>query len=297
MLVRSFEYRAPASVGEACKFLSEHPEDSRPLAGGQSLIPLMRLNLVELRYLVDLKRIESLRLVSVQEQGEDVAACELSIGSMVTHDEIEHNETIRKHAPLLSETARSIGHPLVRNRGTIGGSVSHCDPSADYCASLLTLDASVVLASVGGTRTLPCQEFFVGPFTTAIAKGEIVESIRIPINSSGTRTHSFKKLSLGHGSFPLVVVSVSIERSGNSLDKIRIGLAGVSDKAIRAVQAERLFTESFGKEAIQACIQKAAATVERECNPSDDLEVSGEYKRKMAVVLTRRALTQALGEQ
>jgi len=275
---------------EASSFLCDHP-GAKVLAGGQSLIPILKLNLAEVEYLVDLKRIPGLSDISIVgdrlSEGKDA----LQVGALVTHSELEQSEKVKEHVPLLSETSSGIGHPLVRNRGTLGGSLSHCDPAADLCAAALALDAKITLAGKGSSRrTLRADQFFLGPLTTALEKGEILEKVGFPLRGEDAG-HSVRKFTLGHGDFPILVVCVLVEKRRGALGKVAISLGGVSGRAIRMKDAEEYLEGRRG--VTQEDFGRAAQLVVESCDPAPDLEVSREYKLRMVEVLTRRALAEA----
>jgi len=293
MAIRQFEYYDPKSIEEACSLLYQHRGDARVLAGGQSLMPMMKLNLVEPKYLIDLKRIPNLsviRAVRDAETGRNI----ISIGALATHAEIANSELIRKELPLLSETAAGIGHPQVRNRGTIGGSLSHCDPAADLVATMLALDAEIIVASHDGKRRkVMADSFFKGTFTTDLKEGEILTQIDIEPHSNAVQC--FRKMILGHGDFPLVVVSASLRFDKGACKDAAIALAGVGEVAFRVKDAENILV---GKSQITEDDISQAATISAEASkPESDLEVSAEYKRKMVQVFVTRALTDALSKR
>ena len=280
MLIRSFEYMSPRSIEEACSFLNEHHEQARVLAGGQSLIPLMKLNLVDVKYVVDLKRIPG--LVGITQSDGLV-----KVGALTTHSEVADSQIVRSALPLLSDTASKIGHPQVRNRGTIGGSLSHADPAADYIPTLLVLEGWLNTVSPGGARRrIPAGEFFKGAFSTALGRGEILEEIEVPIPPREV-SHSFLKLTLGHGDFPLLVVSALGNMKNGSFEEVRIGLGGASEVAFRSREAEEYLK---GKAATQENIREASRLAAQRARPEGDLGVSKEYKARMLGVYLRRAL-------
>jgi carbon-monoxide dehydrogenase medium subunit len=298
LILEPFEYFAPASLEEACRLLYER-EDAKLLAGGQSLLPIMKLNLAEVSCIVDLKKIQGLSYVRLEKSASTSSSIsgeqqELVIGALTTHSEIATSQVVRRNSPLLADTAGSIGHPLVRNRGTIGGSLCHCDPAADFCVTALALDAKVVLVKGDKTRrVLNCDDFFEGTFSTKLAKGEILESVKFGIQSNPIG-YAFEKLTFGHGDFPLVVVSVTLnmEQDNNFCRDARIAIGGVADRAIRIYKAEQSLVgkESLGNEELNL----AADVAQQESKPADDLDFSADYKRKMVRVLVSRALRRAL---
>jgi aerobic carbon-monoxide dehydrogenase medium subunit len=291
MPIPSFDYLVPESVEEACRMIQERGGEAKVLAGGQSLIPLMKLNLVQVSCLVDLKRIPGLAFVRAEDDPSSGGREILRVGALTTHSELARSEVARTKVPLLADTARGIGHPLVRNRGTIGGSLSHCDPSADLCATSLALDAWMVVARADGTRRrVGAEGFFKGLFETDMKRGEVLEEVCFPIPPPGAG-HDFRKLTFGHGDFPLLSVSTVLRiESGSCLDA-RLVVGGVSVVPVRMKEAEdtlrgsRLLTEDIGR---------AAASASRASDPSSDLDASGAYKKKMVGVFVRRALTKAI---
>ncbi|MDG6904966.1 MAG: xanthine dehydrogenase family protein subunit M [Nitrososphaerota archaeon] len=289
MILKPFEYVAPNSLSEACKVLSEH-SDAKVIAGGQSLLPIMKLNLTELDYLVDLKRIPGLSYIKIDKDVSSDGKEALFAGALATHSDVASSDLVRRTIPLLSKTASSIGHPLVRNRGTIGGSLSHCDPAADMCVTSLALDARMTITNSSNTkRVVHAEDFFQGTFTTALEKGEILEKICFPIPPN-SHTQAFEKITMGHGDFPLVVVSTVLDIGKGICNQTKLALGGVSDKVIRIKRAEEAL---IGKKLDEDSIDNAASIAEEESKPAADLDVSAEYKKKMVRVLVRRALRKA----
>lgn len=303
MITKPFEYVAPGTLLEACEFLNKH-DDAKVLAGGQSLLPILKLNMAEIPYLVDLKRIPNMSYIRIGREsgGGNKDRDTLIVGALTTHAEIAQSELVKSAVPLLAETAKGIGHPLVRNRGTIGGSLAHCDPAADFCVSALALDASMTLAKFDGSkRVLPAHDFFQGTFATALEKGEILESISFSIPPPQNNTgHAFEKLTLGHGDFPLIVASVLVSMDGakqgdRTCTDVAIALGGVSDRAVRIDQAEQVLRGKKEKDIGFEELDRAASIASDESKPEADLEVSAEYKKRMVRILVRRALSRAIG--
>ncbi len=283
MILKPFEYSAPQTLEQACQILGQH-EDAKVLAGGQSLLPIMKLNLTEVTHLVDLKKIPNLSFIELNKDF-------LVVGALTTHAEVANSDVVKKAVPLLAETESSVGHPLVRNRGTIGGSISHCDPAGDLCVTSLALDASMtIVRSDNSRRVVPAQDFFLGTFTTALERGEILEKISFPVFQRRTR-YGFEKLTLGHGDFPLILASVVLKMDEKRCADAAIALGGVSDRALRIERAEDALN---GKDITTDDIDGAARIAEEESKPESDIDVSAEYKKKMVRVFVRRALTKAL---
>jgi carbon-monoxide dehydrogenase medium subunit len=280
MIPQKFEYTAPGTLDEALRLLAG---GARPLAGGHSLIPLMKLRLASPEHLVDLRNLADLRYVREHDG-------EIRIGAMTTHYQIESSSLLRARCPLLAEVAAFIGDVQVRNAGTIGGSIAHADPAADYPAALTALEARVRLVSASGERTLPFDQFVVDTFTTALEPGEIVREVLVPIEANGTGT-SYQKVAQPASGFAIVGVAARVRRSDGRIAMARVGITGLGSKGFRAGRADASFEGTAGSEDdIQAAAQAAAAGVEA----NSDLHASADYRRHLARVYTARALRTAL---
>jgi carbon-monoxide dehydrogenase medium subunit len=281
MIPQQFEYSAPKTLDEALGLLAE---GARPLAGGMSLIPMMKLRLSNPEHLVDLGRIKDLSYI--REQGG-----ELHIGATTTHHDVESSPLVRGKCPLLAETASHIGDVQVRNMGTIGGSVAHADPAADYPAALQALEAKIVLKGAKSERTIPADEFFVDTFTTALEPGEIVREVIVPIDGDGTGTNYQKVLQPASG-FAIVGIAVRVRKSGDKISMARIGVTGLSNRAFRAKEAEKALE---GRTGSPAEIQAVAALVAQGVDANSDLHASADYRLHLATVYAARALAAAIG--
>ena len=281
MIPQNFEYSAPNTLSEALALLSSG--NAKVLAGGMSLIPLMKLRLAAPEHLVDLGRVPDLK--AIREEGGSVR-----IGATVTHYEIESSPLIRAKCPLLAEAASNIGDVQVRNMGTIGGSIAHADPAADYPASLLALEAQVRIASAKGERTARIEEFLVDALSTALEPGEIVREVIVPVESAGTGV-SYQKMVQPASGFAIVGSAVRVRKSGGKVAFVRVGITGLAAKAFRAAAVEKLIEGTAGS---AADVQKAANVVADGVDANSDLSASAAYRRQMAKVYTARALTQAL---
>jgi len=284
MFPASFGYVAAHSVEEALQLLTEHGEGAKLLAGGHSLIPAMKLRLSSPRTLIDLRTVTGLR--GVRMDGNT-----LMIGALTVHTDVASAELVRKHLPGLADAASVIGDVQVRNRGTIGGSVAHADPGADFPVILTALNASFVLQSTSGNRTVGADDFFIDFYTTAMKPNEVLTEIRVPLPSSGTGTAYVK---LPHPASGYVVVSVGalITRQPSGLCALaRIALGGLGGSPIRAVASE---TELQGKPLTPEVIAAAAAKAAEETDPEGDTYASAEYKRHVATVYARRAIEAAV---
>ena len=271
MIAQNFEYESPASLGEALAMLESG--EAKILAGGMSLIPMMKLRLAAPERLVDLRRIPGLSGISE-------CGSEIIIGAMTTHHEIEDSALLRAKCPLLAETASNIGDVQVRNMGTIGGSVAHSDPAADYPAALLALEAKVRLKSAKSDRTLPLEEFLVDTLTTALEPGEILVEVIVPVEEPGTGV-SYQKMVQPASGFAIVGVAARVGKGF-----ARIGVTGLAGKAYRAIAAEKIMQETGDP-------QKAAAVVPDGVDANSDLWASAEYRMQMARVYAARALRKA----
>jgi carbon-monoxide dehydrogenase medium subunit len=275
MIPAAFDYVRAGSLDEALKLLSKHGDDAKILAGGHSLLPAMKLRLAQPKVLVDIGRVSE--LTGIREEGGKVA-----IGAMTTHYEIESSPLLREKCPLLPEVAGHIGDVQVRNRGTIGGSVVHADPAADWPAAILALDAELEVAGPNGRRTIDASKFFVDMLQTAIQPGEILSAIRVP---STPKTVAYEKFAQKASGFAICGVAAVIEAGA-----ARVGITGVAGKAYRANAVEAALRGKFSASLIPSAARKAADGVDA----LGDIHASSEYRSHLAGVLTRRALERAL---
>jgi aerobic carbon-monoxide dehydrogenase medium subunit len=284
MFPANFGYVAAHSVEEALQLLTKHGEDAKLLAGGHSLIPAMKLRLASPRTLIDLGTVEGLR--GVRMDGNT-----LVIGALTVHTDIASAELVQKHLPGLADAASVIGDVQVRNRGTIGGSIAHADPGADFPVILTVLNASFVLQSTSGSRTVAADDFFIDFYTTAIAANEVVTEIRVPLPPGGSGTAYAK---LPHPASGYVVVSAGAlitRQPSGSCALARVGLGGLGSGPIRAVATE---TELQGKALTPEIIAAAATKAAEDTDPEGDTYASAEYKRHVVTVYARRAIEAAV---
>lgn len=283
MFPAKFGYIPAHSVEEALQLLSKHGEDAKLLAGGHSLIPAMKLRLASPRYLIDLGPILGLRGVRVD-------GTTLAIGALTVHADILSSELARKHLPGLVDAASVIGDVQVRNRGTIGGSVAHADPAADFPVILRALNASFLLQSLIGSRTVAADEFFLDFFTTALASNEMLTEIRVPLPPSNSGT-AYTKLAHPASGYVVVSAGALIERhQSGSCASARVAMGGLGSGPIRAVATE---IELQGKALTSHVVAAAAAKAADQTDPDGDSYASADYKRHMAGVLARRAIESA----
>jgi len=276
MIPQTFEYTAPQTLEEALGLIAGG--DRKILAGGMSLIPLMKLRLATPGEVVDLGRVSGLNGIS--ENGGVV-----SIGAMTTHHAIETSRVTRAHCPLLAETAGHIGDVQVRNVGTLGGAVAHADPAADYPAALLALEAQIKLISAQATRSVAASDFFLDAFTTALEPGEIVLEVEVPAEDQ-SEGYSYEKVPHPASGFAVVGIAARIKKDGNRI-MARIGVTGMGAHAFRALAAEKVL-ENGGS------VADAAATVGDGETPNSDLYASADYRLHLARVHAARALATAI---
>ena len=284
MIPAAFEYHAPKTLEEALRLYERHGDEAKLLAGGQSLLPLMKLRLAAPRFVIDLGKLRGMNHIR-EENGKIV------IGALTPHAEVEHSALLRAKCPLLVETAAEIGDVQVRNRGTLGGSLAHADPAADYPAAILALDAEILAASTSGTRTIAARAFFVDMLTTQLRPGEILTQVRVPILAPRTGT-AYCKLHQPASGFAIVGVAacVTVNRSGK-IEEVAIGVTGLGPKPYRAAAAEKALR---GKKTNPKLLADAARTAAQGTEPLSDLHASAAYRREMAAVFTRRALERAI---
>jgi carbon-monoxide dehydrogenase medium subunit len=288
MLPRSFQYFAPTTIEEAARLLDKHEGDAKILAGGMSLIPLMKLRLASPGYVVDINRVKGLDYIKESDDG-----MSLLIGSLTRHRSLESSALVRKRVPLLSETAGSIGDPQVRNLGTIGGALAHSDPSGDWGAAILALRGEVNVFGSTGQRRIPIDDFLVDTFTSALKEGELITEVSVPIPRGAGSGSAYLKLERKAGDFATVGVAaqLTLERrtdGAHYCSYAGIGLAALGSKNIRAKSAE---SSLEGKKLTKETVAEASAAAAKECSPTDDpLRGSAKYKREMAGLFTRRAV-------
>ena len=282
MYPASFEYFAPTTLDEALALLEEYGDEAKVLAGGQSLIPLMKLRFASPRALVDINGVSELG-------GHEEEGGSLRIGALVRHKACERSELLRARYGTLGDAAPMISDPVVRNLGSVGGSLAHADPQGDWGSVMLAMRAEIVARGPGGTRTIPIDEFFQGPFTTALEPSEILTEVRIP--RPGERAGgTYLKLERKVGDYATVGVAVHLSFSNGSVNRAGIGLTGVGPMNLRAEAAEQaLAGQALDDEAISAAARLAAEAAQ----PRTDVRGNEAYKRNVVRVFTARALRKA----
>ena len=282
MIPAAFDYHAPTSLEEAIALLGS-AGDVRVLAGGQSLIPLLKLRLAAPEVIVDLGRIESLR--GIREDGDTIV-----IGAMTSHDDVARSPVLATHALLLSKAAQTVADPQVRHRGTFGGALCHADPAGDLLAPALALDASFVIAGPSGTRTVAAVDFFQDMFTTAIGQGEILTEVRVPKHTGwGAQYEKFSRVAQ---QWSIVAVAATVRIEGGAIVQARVALTNMGPVPIRATAAEQALV---GLTADASAIAVVVADIAEGTRPPSDLNGDADYRRHLASVLARRAVLAAAG--
>lgn len=283
MIPPSFDYHCPTSVSEAVSLLSKFGGEAKILAGGHSLLPMMKLRFAEPANLIDINKIPELRGIS--EEGGVI-----KIGAMTTENQILFSDLLQKKIPLLPEAAKLIADPQVRNRGTIGGDIAHGDPANDHPAIAMALDATFVLQGPGGQRRVKAVDFFHGTYMTDIAEDEIMVSIEVAPFASKTG-YAYHKLKRKTGDWATAAAAVVLQMSGNKVSHVAIGLTNVAPTALRATAAEQLM---IGQEITSGLMDQVSQSVRSICDPAEDLRGDAEYKTAMAGEMTRRAIAAAI---
>lgn len=277
-----FKYAAPQSVADALALLRKYGEDGKILAGGQSLVPLLNMRLARPSVLIDLNRITALSYIK---EGNGSVA----VGAMTRQRTAELSLLVRSNLPLLAEALAYVGHPQIRNRGTVGGSLAHADPSAELPAVAVALDARLVIRGPRGTRTLRSEEFFIGYLTTALQPDELLVEVQFPSHPrAGT---VFLEVARRHGDYALVGVAALVTMAGDTVRTARLTFTGVGPGPVRIAEAEAAVAEQRPTDRVLA---EAGQIVSDRLDPESDVHASAEYRKQVAGVLTERALRLAV---
>ncbi len=279
-----FEMHLPTSVSEVVALLDEHGDAAKPIAGGQSLVPMMSLRLASFEHLIDLNGVSELNQVSVHGDS-------LRIGAMVRQSTAEHDPQVVKSAPLVAKAIPHIGHFQIRNRGTVGGSIAHADPSSELPAVALALDATIEAVGPNGSREIAAKDFFVSTWETSLVDGEILTGVRFPI-WSGKCGFVVEEVARRHGDFALVGVAAAVQVDGSKVTKAAIALFGVGGTPVRASEAEQALIAGGTTADLEAVGKLAAMNLA----PSDDVHASGDYRKSVAATIVARAIAKALKE-
>jgi carbon-monoxide dehydrogenase medium subunit len=278
-----FDYLAPATVDDAVRELADAGDDGKVLAGGQSLMPVLRMRLAAPAKVIDIGKIAELR--GIRDEGDSIV-----IGSMTTHYDVQRDPLVQEHLRLIGLATATVADPQVRHRGTFGGALAHADPAGDLLAPALALDAVMVVAGPAGRRSVPAAEFFVDYFTTAMAPEELLVEIRLP-KFTGWHAH-YEKFSISSQAWSVVSVAAAVRTEGDTIAEARIGLTNMASTPVRARAVEEALV---GQQATAENITAAAAHAAENTNPTTDGDASPEFRSHLARVLTDRAVTAAIG--
>lgn len=281
MIPAEFDYVAPSTVEEAVRTLGSAGEDAKVLAGGQSLLPVLRMRLADPSLVVDLGKVAEMR--GIREQGD-----ELVIGAMTSHHDVLRDDLVSEHAGLIALTTRTVADPQVRHRGTFGGSITHADPAGDLLAPVLAMDAEMVVAGPSGRRSIAAREFFVDHFTTAIEPDEILVEVRLP-KHTGWSAH-YEKFNRVAQAWSVVGVATTVRVEGGKIARARVGLTNMGATPIRAEGVEQAL---LGAAPTEEAIRQAAARATEGTSAGSDANADADYREHLAEVLTKRALTTA----
>jgi aerobic carbon-monoxide dehydrogenase medium subunit len=279
----SFDYVAPTTVEEALAALAQYGDEAKIIAGGQSLLPVLRMRLNAPEWVIDLGRIDSLR--GVRDEGESIF-----VGAMTRHSDVAADPLVAEHAALIAHATATVADEQVRHRGTFGGALAHADPAGDLGAPALALDAEFVIAGPAGERVVPGAEFFQGLFETAVSEDELLIGVRIP-KHTGWTAHYEKFVRVAH-QWPICAVGATLKVNGGVIEGAAIGLTNMGSTPLRAAGVEQALV---GQQATEEVVRNAAALAADGAEPPSDLNGDADYRRHLVTVLTRRAITKALG--
>jgi carbon-monoxide dehydrogenase medium subunit len=284
MIPAAFEYERPASVADAVKALSEAGEDAKLLAGGQSLIPVLRLRLAYPSTLIDVSRLSEMK--GVRDDGDAIV-----IGAMTTHNDVMRDALVNEHAPLIAQATRTIADPQVRHRGTFGGALAHADPAGDLGAVALAMDCEFVAVGPGGDRRIAAADFFLDYLTTALQTDELLTAVRVPKLGAGWSSH-YEKFNRVAQAWSIVGVAALVQRDNGAIRSARIGLTNMGNTPLRASTVEQALA---GADASADAVGAAADHAAEGTNAPSDLSGKADYREQLARVLTKRAVLAAAG--
>jgi carbon-monoxide dehydrogenase medium subunit len=280
-----FAYHAPSTLRETLELLEREGADAKPLAGGQSLIPMMNLRLAWPPTLVDLNGVDELGGTRLEEG-------RLCVGAITRQRELERSPLVSKHCPLLLDALRFVGHPATRARGTVAGSIAHADPAAELPTVLTTLGGEVVVDGLAGRRVVSAADLFLGYFSVAVEPGELIVEVRFPVAPTRGAGHAFEEFARRFGDFALAGVAATVELGDDERPAgVRVGLCGAASRPLRAHRAEEAALEGSMSDAAIAAAGRAAA---EEADPPSDMHGDAAYRRELVATLTERALAGAL---
>jgi aerobic carbon-monoxide dehydrogenase medium subunit len=282
MKLPPFDYACPATVAEAVALLASHDGEAKPLAGGQSLVPMLAFRLASPALIVDLRKLDELRHIKIADDG-------VTLGAMVRWRDILGHARLRQAHPLLVTAVEHVAHYQIRNRGTVGGSLAHADPAAELPGIAVTCEATIVVRGKAGSRAIDAADFFRGPLTTALRPDEIVSEIRFPAWPQ-RRRFGFREFARRRGDFALAAAAVFFDAGEEKFRGVHVGAVGVADRPLRLVAVERLLE---GSKISKAAIAKAEAAASAAVDPADDIHASGAYRKTLIGVMIVRALHDA----
>ena len=283
MKLPPFEYACPTTLPEAIQLLSERDGDAKPIAGGQSLVPMLAFRLAQPTLLVDLRKLADLRGIKISQKG-------VTLGAMVRWREIEDDERLDAAHPLLKAAVAHIAHYQIRNRGTVGGSLAHADPAAEMPAIAMTCDAEIAVVGKSGARVIQAADFFQGALTTALTADEIIVEVRLPAWPAGRRW-GFEEFARRRGDFAMAAAALFYDQSADGKARnAHVGVAGVADRPLRLPSAEDVLS---GRAVDQATIAEADAAASAAVDPQDDIHASAAYRRALVGTMVERALKRA----
>jgi len=282
MKLPPFEYACPTTISEAVALLAAHDGEAKPLAGGQSLVPMMAFRVASPAFIVDLRKLSELRRIKIAQDG-------VVLGAMVKWCEILDHEQLRAAHPLLVAAVEHVAHYQIRNRGTVGGSIAHADPAAEMPGIVVTCDAQIAVVGKAGSRVIPANEFFDGPLMTALKSDEIITEIRFPAWPA-KRRFGFQEFSRRRGDFAMAAAAVFYDEQGGKAANAHVGAIGVGDRPVRLAAVEKVIN---GVKIDEAVIAKAEAAASASVDPADDIHASGAYRKALIGVMVERALKSA----
>ncbi len=283
MIPAAFDYVAPTSLEEALSTLAEAGDDAKVIAGGQSLLPVLRMRLNAPEKVIDLGRIDALR--GIRDDGDAFV-----VGAITTYQDLLDSSEVGEHAALVHKVVQTIADEQIRHRGTFGGALAHADPAGDPATAALALDASMVITGSGGERTVAADEFFHGLFETAVGEDEILTAVRIP-KHTGWGAHYEKFVRVSH-QWAIVAVAATVKVEGGSISEARVALTNMADRPIRATSVEQALA---GCSVEESAVRDACAAAADGTSPPTDLNGDADYRRAIAPVLARRAVLAAAG--
>ena len=283
MKAAAFAYARATSVDDALDLLAVHGDRAKVLSGGQSLMPAMNLRLISPELVIDIGNIGELRGIAMTGDG-------IRIGALTRHVDLQRSSEIAEHAPLLMEAIAHVGHPAIRSRGTIGGSLAHADPASELPACMLALDATLVVRGKGGERRIHAVDFFLGVFQTALAVEELLVAVELPVAKRGS-VHFFREFARRHGDYAIAGLASQAIIAGGTLSDLRLAFFAVGDRPVLAAAASKLVNRTV----TPASISEASAALDKELAPYDDQQASGVMRRHLANVLLVRCAAALLG--